>query len=104
MATQSVTVVRIYLREGEHQLKKLLDFFHHQEKVAGVTVLRGIAGFGPDGRLHTASLMDLSLDLPLILEFYDSPERVTAVLERLEASLTLPHVVSWPAALHQRGD
>ena len=103
MATQSVTVVRVYLREGEHQLKKLLDFFHHEEKVAGVTVLRGIAGFGPDGRMHTASLMDLSLDLPLILEFYDTPERVAAALARLEALMKVPHVISWPASLHLPG-
>lgn len=103
MATQPVTVVRIYLREGEHQLKHLLDFFHQQEKVSGVTVLRGIAGFGPDGRMHTASLVDLSLDLPLILEFYDTPERVAAVIDRLEALMKVPHIISWPASMHLPG-
>lgn len=97
METHPVTVARVYLREGEHLLGKLLKFLHDEEKVSGVTVLRGIAGFGPDGKMHTASLMDLSLDLPLIVEFYDSPERVEAVVERLEAHLGLSHVVTWPA-------
>jgi len=102
MATQPVTVARIYLREGEHLLAKIIKFLHDEEKVSGVTVLRGIAGFGPDGEMHVASLMDLSLDLPLIVEFYDRPERVEEVIDRLETRMGLSHVVSWPAIGHMR--
>lgn len=102
MATEPVTVARIYLREGEHLLAKVIKFLHDDEKVSGVTVLRGIAGFGPDGRLHMAALMDLSLDLPLIVEFYDRPERVEAVIGGLEKSFGLTHVVSWAARSHRR--
>lgn len=102
MATQPVTVARIYLREGEHQLDKIIKFLHDEEKVSGVTVLQGIAGFGPDGQLRTASLLDLSLDLPLIVEFYDLPKRVEAVIDRLETHMGLSHVVSWPAVGHLR--
>jgi PII-like signaling protein len=60
---QSITVVRIYLREGEHLLTKIMDFLHDEEKVSGVTVLQGIMGFGPDGEIRTSRLLDLSLDL-----------------------------------------
>ena len=102
MATQPVTVARIYLREGEHLLAKVIKFLHDEEKVPGITVLRGIAGFGPDGQMHLASLVDLSLDLPLIVEFYDVPEKVEAVIESLQIHLGLAHVVSWPAAAHTR--
>lgn len=102
MATEPVTVARIYLREGEHLLAKLLKFLHDEQQVSGVTVLRGIAGFGPDGEMHLASLLDLSLDLPLIVEFYERPGRVEAVIEALEKSLGLTHVVSWPAQSHRR--
>ena len=42
MATQTVTVARIYLREGEHLLAKLIKLLHDEEKVSGVTVLRGM--------------------------------------------------------------
>ncbi len=100
MATQSVTVARIYLREGEHLLPKIMKFLHTEEKVSGVTVLRGIAGFGPDGKLHTSSLIELSLDLPLIVEFYDDTSRMEIILEHLTQQMKLPHVVSWPAAAH----
>lgn len=102
MATQSVTVARIYLREGEHLLGEITRFLHDEEKVSGVTVLQGIAGFGPDGKIHTASLLDLSLDLPLIVEFYDRPERVEEVIDRLETCMGLSHVVSWSAVGHLR--
>ncbi len=97
MATQTVTVARIYLREGEHQLATLIKLLHDEEKVSGVTVLRGIGGFGPDGQVHVASLMDLSLDLPLIVEFYDTPERVETILLHLETHMGLSHVVTWQA-------
>jgi PII-like signaling protein len=75
MATQSITVVRIYLRKGEHLLTKIMDFLHKEEKVSGVTVFQGIIRFGSDGEIQTSRLLDLSLDLPLIIEFYDLPER-----------------------------
>ncbi|WP_346780356.1 MULTISPECIES: DUF190 domain-containing protein [Methylococcus] len=97
---RSVRIVRIYLREGEHLLSKLIKFLHEEEKVAGVTVLRGIAGFSTDGKIHTASLVDLSLDLPLIVEFYDLPDRVDAVIDKLTSRLALDHVVSWDATIH----
>lgn len=101
MASVPITVVRIYLREGEHKLNKLTDLLH-AEKVTGMTVLRGIAGFGPDGRLHTTGLLDLSLDLPLIVEFYDAPERVDSILEGLQVMMELPHIISWSAFLQCR--
>ena len=100
MVTQTVTVARIYLREGEHILPKIIRFLHDEEKVSGVTVLRGIAGFSADGKVHTASLVDLSMDLPLIVEFYDKPNRVDAVVRHLIEKMGLPHIVTWPATSH----
>lgn len=100
MANQPVTIVRVYLTEGEHLLSKVLKFLHDQDKVSGVTVLRGIAGFGPGGKMQTSSLVDLSLDLPLIIEFYDLPERAEAVIAHLQQQMGLTHVVSWPATAH----
>jgi len=102
MAAQSITVVRIYLREGEHLLTKIIDFLHNEEKVSGVTVFQGIIGFGPDGEIRTSRLLDLSLDLPLIIEFYDLPERAESVINHLQTHMGLSHVVSWSATSHLR--
>src|SRR6266566_4047516 len=71
MKHSDVLMVRIYLTEGEHLLKQLMKKLHDEEKVRGVTVFRGISGFGRSGKMHSASLVDLSLDLPLVLEFFD---------------------------------
>lgn len=102
MATQTITIARIYLREGEHLLDKLLQYLHDEQKVSGVTVLRGIAGFGPDGDMHMASLVDLSLDLPLIVEFYDTPERIAGIVDHISTHMNLPHIVSWQAVGYLR--
>ena len=100
MATQSITVARIYIREGEHLLTKIFDFLHEEEKVSGVTVLRGIMGFGPDGEIRTSYLVDLSMDLPLIIEFYDLPERVESIIDHLQNHMGLSHIVSWSSTNH----
>ncbi len=96
MAAETVTVTRIYLREGEHLLPPLLNLLH-EEKVSGLTVLRGVAGVGDDGVLHAHSLVDLALDLPLVVEFYESPKKSVIIWRRLEAHPAVRHVISWQA-------
>lgn len=95
-----VSVVRIYLTEGEGALRQLLDRLHDAERVRGVTVFRGIAGFGGSGALHTARLLDLSLDLPLVVEFFDAPDRIDAVLDHLQPLLKPGHVLRWSARVN----
>jgi len=88
------------LREGEHLLPKVIEFLHDEEKVSGVTVLQGMTGFGPDGEIRSSHLIDLSLDLPLVIEFYDLPEQVEKVIAHLQTNFGLAHVVSWSAVRH----
>ena len=71
-----------------------------EEKIAGVTIIRGIAGYGASGEIHTSSLLTLSLELPLIIEFFDIPEKVTKAIETLKSRLDLKHIVSWSATAH----
>jgi Uncharacterized conserved protein len=97
MTTSDVTVVRIYCSEkgGEH--RRLLELLHDREQVAGVTAFRGIAGFGGSGRIHETHLLDISLDLPVIIEFFDRPERVEAIMEHLRPLVKPGHMIAWPA-------
>ncbi len=95
--TDEVTMVRIYCTEGEHKMKKTLSYLHDVEKVAGVTAFRGVAGFGRSGKMHTASLVDLSLDMPVVIEFFDRPEKVAAVVEHLRNKIDPGHLVYWQA-------
>ncbi len=92
-----VIVVRIYLTEGQARLAQLIAYLHDECKVRGVTVFRGICGFGRSGHIHSASLLDLSLDLPLVIEFFDDPERVRPILERLRGEIAAGHMLHWDA-------
>ena len=91
-----ILMVRIYLSESHAHLPDLLDLLHAE--VRGVTVLRGISGFGKSGKLHNTHLVDLSFDLPLIVEFFDIPKKVQHVLKRLPVAPD--HVVQWTAHLN----
>lgn len=100
MKHNAVVMVRVYLTEGEHLMKTLLARLQDEEKVQGVTVFRGISGFGRSGKVHSTSLLDLSLDLPVVIEFFDTPEKVQRILVHLKEVLPPGHVVSWPAQVN----
>jgi len=83
--------VRVYFGEHDkHQGHALwsafLDFLR-AEGAAGATVLRGVGGFGAHSHIHTARLVELSSDLPLVLEWVDTEERVQRLLPTLLAML-----------------
>jgi PII-like signaling protein len=99
MSQRKITIARVYTLEGHDHLNQTLKILQH-EKVAGVTVTRGIAGIGSTGELHTSSLLSLSLELPIIIEFHEEPEKVESIIAMLKAKLDLKHIVSWPATVH----
>jgi len=99
MNTLNVTFVRIYLTEAENRLQSLIQRLHDWEKVRGVTVFRGISGFGQHGKVHSSSLLDMSLDLPLVVEFFDEPDKVNTILEHIGADIDPGHIVYWSATL-----
>ncbi len=100
MSHTEIRFARVYLHEGQHLLKDILTLLHDDEQLKGVTVLRAISGFGDSGEMHTASLVDLSFDLPLTIEFYDTEMKVESVIARLQAEFELKHIISWPAVSH----
>ena len=58
-----------------------------EEGLAGATVIRGIEGFGAHSRLHTAKILRLSEDLPILIEIVDTEEKIRAALPRFDALL-----------------
>ena len=101
MKNQQVTMVRIYLTEGEAQLNNLLKRLYNWEKLRGVTVFRGISGYGDSGVIHGADIIDLSLNLPLVVEFFDDPEKIKVILEHLNESIKPGHIVTWSATVNE---
>ena len=97
MKHSEVTLVRVYCSEAGHQHQRIIDMLHRDHRVSGVTAFRGIAGFGKSGHIHEAGLLEVSLDLPVIIEFFDRPDKVAEVLPLINEMLGPGHIVSWPA-------
>lgn len=105
--------VRAYFGERDRHHGKplwsaLLEFLRH-EGAAGATVTRGLAGYGANSKIHAASIVDLSADLPLVLEWVDSEEFVHELLPRLEEMLQGGLITTDPVTItryqaHERGD
>ena len=100
MSFTKVTMVRVYLTEAKGHLARLMKKLHDEEKVRGVTVFRGISGFGKSGKMHSSTLLDLSLDLPVVIEFFDTPDKVEAILKHLNGIIEPGHIVCWPAEVN----
>jgi PII-like signaling protein len=69
---------------GKPLYEVLLDIFY-KKKIAGVSVFRGVAGYGSHGVFHTAKMLELSTDLPVKIEAIDSEEMINGVLEDVTA-------------------
>ncbi len=99
---KEIVIVRIYISEADHgRSRSLMDeiftLLHDQHRVHGVTVFRGIAGFGCKGEVHSADLLRLTANLPLVIEFFDEPQVVEATLNILNELVPPGHLVSWRA-------
>jgi len=85
-------LLRIFIGESDkHHGRPLYEVIVEEARrrgLAGATVLRGVAGFGASSRIHTAKILRLSEDLPMVIEIVDKPERIAAFLTELEPMIT----------------
>ncbi len=85
------TLLRIFIGESdrwEHKpLYEAIVLKAREMHLAGATVLRGPAGFGKSSRLHTAKILRLSYDLPLVIEIVDAEEKINAILHTLDQKM-----------------
>ncbi|MEJ5259969.1 MAG: DUF190 domain-containing protein [Anaerohalosphaeraceae bacterium] len=81
-------LLRIFIGEADKwdgkPLYEAIVLLARQRGMAGATVLRGLMGFGAHSRLHTAKILRLSEDLPIVIEIVDKPERIEAFLPELD--------------------
>lgn len=85
---EEAELLRIFIGEGDrHQGKPLYEVIVLEARkrgMAGATVLRGVMGFGAHSRMHTAKILRLSEDLPMVVEIVDKPERIADFLPELD--------------------
>ena len=82
------SLLRIFVgesdRHGHHPLYEAIVLKARERGLAGATVLRGVMGFGKHSTLHTAKILRLSEDLPMVIEIIDSAEKINDFLPVLD--------------------
>lgn len=85
-------LLRIFIGESDkYQKMPLFEWIvrtAREEELAGATVLRGLEGYGANSRLHTAKILRLSSDLPIVIEIIDTEEKIEAFLPLIEDAIT----------------
>ena len=85
------SLLRIFIGEsdkaGGRPLFEVIVEEARRQGLAGATVMRGFLGFGANSRIHTAKVLRLSQDLPVVVEIVDAAEKIDAFLPRLEGMI-----------------
>jgi hypothetical protein len=87
-------LLRIFIGESDRERgrdRPLYEALVHRARevhLAGATVLKGPMGFGKHSRLHSAKLLELSSDLPIVIEIVDSEERIRSFLPVVDELVT----------------
>jgi uncharacterized protein len=85
-------LLRVFIGESDrwkHQpLYEAIVLKAREMHLAGATVLRGPMGFGKSSRVHTAKILRLSMDLPLVIEIVDTEEKINAFLPVIDEMMT----------------
>ncbi|MFH1567831.1 MAG: DUF190 domain-containing protein [Gemmatimonadota bacterium] len=71
-----------------------------EEGLAGCTVLRGLEGFGAHSRLHTAKILRLSADLPIVVEIVDTRDKIEAFLPCIDGAIAEGLATLEPVEIH----
>lgn len=89
---EDAQLLRIFIgeadRHGHHPLYEVIVKQAREAHLAGATMLRGPMGFGKSSRIHTETILQLSMDSPVVIEIVDSEEKISAFLPTLESLLT----------------
>lgn len=85
-------LLRIFVGESDrHEGLPLYEWILHkarEHELAGATVLRGLAGFGAHSRIHTAKILRLSTDLPIVIEIIDTIEKIEGFLPVIDEAVS----------------
>jgi uncharacterized protein len=88
---ENAVLLRIFIGENDkfqsRPLYEAIVLKAREMHLAGATVLRGPMGFGRASRLHTAKILRLSMDLPMVIEIVDSEDRIDGFLPTLDGMM-----------------
>lgn len=85
---EDAELLRVFIGESDrfegHPLYERIVIRARERNMAGATVLKGVMGFGAHSRLHTAKILRLAEDLPMVVEIVDRPDRIADFLPELD--------------------
>jgi hypothetical protein len=85
------SLLRIFIGESDRHAGMLLYEWivrtAREQGLAGATVLRGVEGYGARSRVRTAKILDLSTDLPIVVEIVDTQEKIDALLPLIDGAI-----------------
>ena len=104
MLPEKAEVLRIFIGESDkHKGRPLYELIVEEARergLAGATVARGILGYGAHSRIHTAKILRLSEDLPIVIEIVDTPERIEGFIPYLDDVVDEGLVIIEEARVH----
>lgn len=88
---EQALMLRIFIGENDHYkgkpLYEQIVLKARELDLAGATVTRGILGFGADSRMHSSKILDLSEDLPVIIEIVDTEEKINTLMPFIDETI-----------------
>jgi PII-like signaling protein len=88
---EEAVLLRVFVGESDHYrgkpLYEQIVLRARELNLAGATVTRGVMGFGAESRIHTAKLLELSQDLPMVIEIVDTEENVNTLMPFLDETV-----------------
>ena len=87
-----VKIVRIYTLEGAKVIPQIMHYLQHEVKVRGASIFRAISGFGEHGT-HSSSILDWSIALPVVIEFYDNVDKIDEIVDYLVTIVKKEHII-----------
>lgn len=101
------SLLRVYLGEDDRHhgqpLYEAIVLKARERHIAGATVLRGPLGFGHNSRIHSAKVLRLSEDLPIVIEIVDTSAKIEAFVPEVEAMLGSGLITLQDVRVVQRG-
>jgi PII-like signaling protein len=89
---EEALLLRIFIGESDRYrgkpLYEQIVLRARELNLAGATVLRGVMGFGAASRIHTAKLLELSTDLPMVVEIVDTEEKINQLMPFVDETVT----------------
>jgi len=89
---EEALLLRIFIGESDQYhgrpLYEQIVLKARELNLAGATVLRGVMGFGAASRIHTAKLLELSVDLPMVIEIVDTEDKINMLMPFIDESFT----------------